>query len=90
MENAAARRELANTMWLAYGARDLPLVLAHELVHVLSDSGEHSDEPGNLMRAETSLQNTHLSDAQCERMRSRGETNGLLTRHAASVISDEK
>ena len=90
LENAATRRELANTVWLAYGARDLPLALAHELVHVLSDSGEHSDEPGNLMRAETSPQNTHLSDAQCERVRSRGEANGLLTRRLASPVSSEK
>jgi hypothetical protein len=90
LENAATRSELANTVWLAYGARDLPLALAHELVHVLSDSGEHSEEPGNLMRTETSPQNTHLSDAQCERLRARGETNGLLTRHTVSATIDEK
>jgi hypothetical protein len=78
--NAATRPELADTVWVAHGARDLPLALAHELVHVLSDSGEHSDEPGNLMRAETSPQNTRLTEAQCERLRSRGEANGLLRR----------
>lgn len=77
--NAATRPELADTVWVAYGARDLPLALAHELVHVLSDSGEHSDEPGNLMREETSPQNTRLTAAQCERLRQRGEANGLLT-----------
>jgi hypothetical protein len=78
--NAATRPELADTVWVAHGARDLPLALAHELVHVLSDSGEHSDEPGNLMRAETSPRNTRLTEAQCERLRSRGEANGLLRR----------
>ena len=78
LENSATRRELANTVWVAHGARDLPLALAHELVHLLSDSGEHSDEPGNLMRAETSLQNTRLSEAQCHLLRTRGEANGLL------------
>jgi hypothetical protein len=77
--NAATRPELADTVWVAHGARDLPLALAHELVHVLSDSGEHSDEPGNLMREETSPQNTRLTEAQCERLRSRGATHGLLT-----------
>lgn len=76
--NAASRPELADTVWVAYGARDLPLALAHELVHVLSDSGEHSDEPENLMRDETSPRNTHLTAAQCERLRLRGEANGLL------------
>lgn len=84
LENSTTRPELANTVWLAYGARDLSLALAHELVHVLSDSGNHSAEPGNLMRAETSLENTRLSAAQCHRLRTRGEANGLLTRRAVS------
>lgn len=76
--NAASRPELADTVWVAHGARDLPQVLAHELVHVLSDSGEHSDAPGNLMRADTSPGSTRLTPAQCERMRERGVANGLL------------
>ena len=63
---------------MVYGARDLPQVLAHELVHVLSDSGAHSEEPDNLMRADTSPRATGLTDAQCERLRTRGEANGLL------------
>ncbi|SRR5688572_1767681 len=79
-ENAATRPELTNTVWVAYGARDLPLALAHELVHLLSDSGEHSDEPGNLMYPESSSTNTALSGPQCERLRVRGEANGLLKR----------
>lgn len=77
--NSALRPELADTVWIAYGARDLPQALTHELVHVLSDSGDHSDEPENLMRAATSPRNTRLTPAQCERLRSRGEANGLLT-----------
>ena len=89
--NAATRPELADTVWVAHGARDLPLALAHELVHVLSDSGEHSDEPGNLMRAETSPQNTRLTEAQCERLRSRGAANGLLRRQRARLtVTGEK
>lgn len=59
-------------------ARDLPFALAHELAHVLSDSGEHSEEPRNLMRAATSPENTRLSEAQCRRLRERGAANGLL------------
>jgi hypothetical protein len=90
LENSATRRELANTVWFAYGARDLPLALAHELVHVLSDSGEHSEEPDNLMGTETSPQNTHLSEAQCERVRARGETNGLLVRRVVSSPVNKK
>jgi hypothetical protein len=80
--NAQRRPELLNTVWVAHGARDLPFALAHELVHVLSDSGQHTEEPANLMRAETAPQNTQLTAAQCERMRSRGEANGLLENNA--------
>lgn len=79
-ENAATQPELTDTIWIAYDARDLPQTFAHELVHVLSDDGEHSNEPGNLMRAHTSTRNTRLTDAQCARLRSRGEANGLLSR----------
>jgi hypothetical protein len=78
--NSATRPELMNTVWIAYGARDLPLAIAHELVHLLSDSGDHSNEPGNLMQPESSPENTRLSDTQCQRLRARGEANGLLKR----------
>jgi hypothetical protein len=80
--NSATRPELADTVWVAHGARDLVLALAHELVHVLSDSGEHSADPGNLMRDETSPQNVKLTAGQCERLRARGEANGLLERRS--------
>lgn len=76
--NAATRPELVDTVWVVYGARDLPQVLAHELVHLLSDSGAHSEEAENLMRADTSPRATRLTGAQCERLRTRGEANGLL------------
>jgi len=84
-ENAGTQPELTDSVWIAYDARDLPQTFAHELVHVLSDDGEHSNEPGNLMRAHTSRRNTRLTDAQCSRLRSRGEANGLLTRRDQSL-----
>ena len=84
VSNAKTRPELANTIWLAYGARDLPFALAHELVHVLSDNGDHSEAPGNLMRPQTSPANTRLTDAQCSRLRASAESNGLLARRAVS------
>jgi len=77
--NAATRPELTDTIWIAHGARDLGLTLAHELVHVLADSGAHSEAPNNLMRAETAPGNVVLSPAQCNSLRTRGEANGLLT-----------
>jgi hypothetical protein len=80
LANSRSRPELAHTIWVAYGARDLPYALAHELVHLLSDSGEHSGEPGNLMRDVTSPENVTMTRRQCERARERGKALGLLVR----------
>jgi hypothetical protein len=77
--NSGSRPELADTVWIVRDARDPGIVLAHELAHVLMDSGEHSEEPGNLMRDETTPANTRLSELQCARLRRTGSSNGLLT-----------
>lgn len=76
--NSRSRPELVDTVWVTRGARDLGIAIAHELAHVLMDSGEHSDDAQNLMRAETAPGNTALSAAQCARLRSTGLANGLL------------
>jgi hypothetical protein len=76
--NSATRPELRDTVWVARGTRDLDIVLAHELAHLLMDSGEHSDAPGNLMREYTSPENTRLSAEQCTRLRDTGTSHGLL------------
>lgn len=78
--NSRTRPELADTVWITANARDIGIVLAHELAHVLMDSSEHSDEPGNLMRDETTPANTTLSAAQCARLRGTAAANGLLAR----------
>jgi hypothetical protein len=85
LSNAQARPELINTIWFAYGAHDLPFAIAHELVHVLSDNGDHSDAPNNLMRPATSPSNTRLTDVQCNRLRTAAEANGLMTRRAGGA-----
>jgi len=77
--NSSTRPELADTVWMIAGVRDPGVALAHELAHVLMNSGEHSDEPGNLMREQTASQNTALSAAQCARIRDAAATNGLLS-----------
>jgi hypothetical protein len=77
--NSRTRPELADTVWVTRATRDLQIALAHELAHVLMDSGEHSEVPGNLMRSESAPENTQLSEAQCERLRSSGKANGLLS-----------
>ncbi len=78
--NSRTRPELADTVWITAAARDPGVALAHELAHVLMDSGEHSEEPGNLMRDETSARNTALTAAQCARLRDTASANGLLAR----------
>ncbi len=50
------------------------------LLHVLMDSGEPSEEPGNLMRDETSAKSTALTAAQCVRLRDNASGNGLLAK----------
>ncbi|HTO48929.1 MAG TPA: hypothetical protein VML91_14920 [Burkholderiales bacterium] len=76
--NTASRPELAGTVWITAYIRDLPIALAHELAHVLMDSGEHSQEPGNLMREDTSLAGAAITRAQCERMTQQGTEHGWL------------
>lgn len=76
--NSRTRPELADTVWITRATRDPGIALAHELAHVLMDSGAHSEEPGNLMRDETSAGNTLLSAAQCTRLLEAGKANGLL------------
>jgi len=78
--NTRARPELAGTVWITARIRDLPVALAHELAHVLMDSGEHSLAPENLMREETAPENRRLEPAQCARILAAGEANGLLQR----------
>ena len=76
--NSRTRPELADTVWVTRGTRDLGIALAHELAHVLMDSGEHSDAIGDLMRDDTAPDNTQITEAQCTRLRDTGMANGLL------------
>ena len=76
--NSRSRPELADTVWVARGARDLGIVVAHELAHVLMDSGEHDNTADNLMAESTTPQNTQLTTVQCERMTATGRRHGLL------------
>ena len=76
--NSRTRPELTDTVWVARGARDLGIVIAHELAHVLMDSGTHDNTPHNLMAESTTPDNTRLSAAQCERITATGQRHGLL------------
>lgn len=81
--NAKTRPEMADTVWMTAAIRDLPIALAHELVHVLTDSGDHSNAPDNLMRDDTAPGNTHLTPEQCGSIVAIGHANGLLDRDTA-------
>jgi hypothetical protein len=76
--NSATRPLLRDTIWITEDIRDPGIALAHELAHVLMDSGKHVDTAGNLMRAETAPSNTRLTRRQCDDMVAHGRKNGLL------------
>jgi hypothetical protein len=76
--NSRSRPELTDTVWMTRGIADPGIALAHELSHVLMNSGGHSQAPGNLMQERTAPENTRLSPAQCERLRDTATQNGLL------------
>ncbi len=76
--NSRTRPELADSVWVTRATRDLGIALAHELAHVLMDSGGHVEEKENLMREDTALGNTRLTAAQCAQLRDVGAGNGLL------------
>jgi hypothetical protein len=76
--NSGTRPELRDTVWITRGTRDPEIVLAHELAHVLMNSGEHVVVPENLMREDTAPRNTRLTQAQCARLRETATVNGLL------------
>ena len=62
--NSAAQPLLSDTVWIMRATHPA-LALAHELVHVLTDSGEHASQTGNLMREQTAPENTKLVPDQC-------------------------
>jgi subtilisin family serine protease len=79
---ASARRrpELADTVWMTEAISHPGIALAHELYHVLADSGAHSEDAANLMYERTSGGNNRLNEAQCARLRQVGAASGHLTR----------
>jgi len=76
--NSRANPVLRFTVWLTEMSADPHIALAHELVHVLLDDGTHVFSPDNLMRADTSGDNTTLTPEQCLLMRKRARDNGLV------------
>jgi hypothetical protein len=80
LSNTRRRPWLANSVWLMNDVDDAGIALAHELFHVLANSGTHVEGRPNLMQADTRPESTGLTAAQCQQAKSFGEANGLLTR----------
>ncbi len=76
--NSRTRPELADTIWLTRSASPPGVSLAHELVHVLSDSAEHTSGAVNLMRETVDERTFELDAGQCRRLVEVGLRNGLL------------
>ncbi len=76
--NSRRRPEMADSVWVTRAAPDLSVVLAHELAHVLANSGEHVDQPDNLMQDTSDPAHTRLSKVQCAALVENGTRHGLL------------
>lgn len=77
--NSATRPTLVYTLWITEALKHPAIGLAHELTHILMDTGAHVDLPGNLMRDETSAENLKLTSEQCQQLVASGKENALLT-----------
>ncbi len=76
--NTRNRPWMTNSLWLTNGITDAGIALAHELFHILTNNGNHTQEPGNLLRDITSPANTRLTPAQCGQAQQTGVEFGLL------------
>ncbi|MDX1527515.1 MAG: S8 family serine peptidase [Gammaproteobacteria bacterium] len=76
--NSRSRPSLVDTVWMTEAVGHSGIALAHELFHVLADSGSHADDPENLMYAETLGVNTRLNEGQCMQVRRIGTAFGHL------------
>ncbi len=74
--NTRTRAWMSDTVWLTLALQDQGIALAHELFHVLANSGVHSDNDGNLMLRRTTGSNRTLSAEQCEQLGSHGADTG--------------
>jgi hypothetical protein len=78
--NTARRPWLANSVWLMQDVDDAGIALAHELYHVLANSGAHVEGEPNLLQPDTRPESTELTPQQCRLAQVTGVANGLLSR----------
>ncbi|ASJ75235.1 S8 family peptidase [Granulosicoccus antarcticus] len=78
--NTRSRSWLTDSVWLTLALQDRDIALAHELFHVLSNSGAHVQSEANLMLDRTTGSNRTLEAAQCELARTVSLEAGLTVR----------
>lgn len=76
--NTRNRGWMTDSVWLTLALQDKPIALAHELFHVLVNSGQHSTQPGSLMQARTSAANIFLTPDECGMAVERARQLGLI------------
>lgn len=76
--NTRDRPWLRHSVWMTEDIKDPGLALAHELVHVLSNSGDHVQDAGNLMAERTQPGQDRLNQRQCLQLRETGKNLALL------------
>jgi len=76
--NTRNRPWMTHSVWLTLALEDRAIALAHELFHVLVNSGDHSTAAGSLMLARTTGDNTLLTKSECATAQQRGVELGLL------------
>ena len=76
--NTRMRPWLAPSVWLMLGVDDPGVALAHELFHVIANSGEHVEGVANLMQGRTRPESQQLTPAQCQLAQANGVANRLL------------
>ena len=79
--NTRARPELRHTAWFTRRTPHLAPAIAHELFHLLADSGAHHSDIGNLMFPETAAGRQRLNPPQCAKLLEESRKNNLLREH---------
>ena len=78
LANTGSMPLLRDTLWMTRPVAHPGIALAHEIVHLLTNSGRHVVLVDNLMQARTAPQNVKLTAAQCKRMVDTARKRGLL------------
>jgi hypothetical protein len=76
--NTGMRPWLANSVWMMLDVDDAGIALAHELYHVLANSGDHVEGDANLMQGRTRPDSTMLTPRQCQLALERALGNQLF------------